>query len=132
MLPGTNRPADRFARARFYINAIPSVEDRRIATAGVFGVIRNASVPYGINTPEQPHISSTRWRTVVDHKSMIYYFESALTPNVFWVELEKVDFSEAAKVWLLKLGPNQSKTISGDVSASFEESAPFKFEGVRQ
>ncbi|MBG6241076.1 MAG: linear amide C-N hydrolase [Candidatus Symbiopectobacterium sp. Dall1.0] len=79
MLPGANRPADRFARAAFYVNAIPKSEDTVEATASVFSVIRNVSVPYGINTPSQPNISSTRWRTVADQRKLIYFFESALT-----------------------------------------------------
>ena len=62
-LPGTNRAADRFVRASFYINAIPKTEDTRTALASVFSVIRNTSVPFGISTPDQPNISSTRWRT---------------------------------------------------------------------
>ena len=66
MLPGTNRAADRFARASFYINAIPKFEDPSLALASVFSVIRNASVPYGLSTPSEPNISSTRWRTVAD------------------------------------------------------------------
>ena len=43
------------------------------AQASVFSVIRNASVPYGLNTQEEPNISSTRWRTVADHKQMLYF-----------------------------------------------------------
>ncbi len=43
-LPGTNRPSDRFARASFYINALPQTDDVRIAIASVFSVIRNTSV----------------------------------------------------------------------------------------
>ena len=61
MLPGTNRASDRFARASFYINAIPKDEDPDLALASVFSVIRNVSVPYGITKPGQPNISSTRW-----------------------------------------------------------------------
>ena len=93
MLPGTNRSADRFARASFYINAIPKAEDPVEALASVFSVIRNASVPYGITTPGEPNISSTRWRTVADHKRKRYFFESALTPNIFWVDLTRLDFT---------------------------------------
>jgi penicillin V acylase-like amidase (Ntn superfamily) len=81
MLPDTNRTADRFARASFYINAIPKEEDPQMALASVFSVIRNVSVPYGITTPDQPNISSTRWRTVSDQKHLVYFFESAVTPN---------------------------------------------------
>ncbi|WP_395326865.1 linear amide C-N hydrolase [Novosphingobium sp. BL-8H] len=131
MLPGTNRASDRFARALFYINAIPKDEDPNKALASVFSVIRNASVPYGINTPDQPNISSTRWRTVFDHKRQLYFFESALTPNTFWVDLKKIDFSkETGKVKTLDLGTNQDHTFSGEVSGEFVQHAPFKFLGL--
>ncbi|MBN4665505.1 linear amide C-N hydrolase [Pandoraea nosoerga] len=128
-LPGTNRSADRFARASFYINAIPKAEDPVEALASVFGVIRNASVPYGITTPDEPNISSTRWRTVVDHKRMLYFFESALTPNTFWVDLKRLDFAAGAPVRKLALGKDQRNTFSGEVSGEFEVSAPFPFLG---
>lgn len=109
MLPGTNRAADRFARASFYINALPKTDDPREALAGAFSVIRNVSVPYGITTPDEPNISSTRWRTVSDQKNKLYFFESAIAPNVFWVDLKELDFSEeTGHVKKLDLGPNQS------------------------
>src|SRR5260370_41251772 len=69
MSPGTNRSADRFARASFYVNAIPKDEDPVIALASVFSVIRNVSVRFGITTPNEPNISSTRWRTVAEASS---------------------------------------------------------------
>lgn len=130
MLPGTNRAADRFARASFYVNAIPQTEDRREATASMFGVIRNVSVPYGITTEDQPNISSTRWRTVIDHKDRLYYFESALSPNVFWVDLNQIDFAEGTGARALMLGPDQARTFSGEVSAEFEPAPPFAFLGL--
>ena len=131
MLPGTNRAADRFTRAAFYVNAIPREEDARKTIASVFSVIRNVSVPFGISTPDQPNISSTRWRTVADQKRMLYFFESALTPNVFWVELNNIDFSkETGKVKKLDLGPNQANIFSGVVNDKFEASEPFEFLGL--
>lgn len=131
MLPGTNRAADRFARASFYINAIPKEPDPNKALAAVFSVIRNASVPYGINTPDQPNISSTRWRTVFDHKRGLYFFESALTPNTFWIDVRKIDFSrETGKVKMLDLGPNQDHTFSGEANGQFVDHAPFRFLGL--
>ncbi|MCF7752097.1 linear amide C-N hydrolase [Bacillus subtilis subsp. subtilis] len=130
MLPGTNRSADRFARASFYINAIPKSEDPVVALASVFSVIRNVSVPYGITTPDQPNISSTRWRTVADHKRRLYFFESALTPNTFWVDLNKVDFAPGAQVLKLDLGPDQRNVFAGDALGQFQPSAPFAFLGT--
>ncbi|VCU71470.1 Penicillin acylase precursor [Pigmentiphaga humi] len=131
MLPGTNRSADRFARAAFYVSAIPKTSDPVETIASVFSVIRNVSVPLGITTPDQPNISSTRWRTVADHKHKRYFFESALTPNVFWVDLTKLDFSrETGKVMKLDLGPNQANIYSGMANGGFKQAAPFKFLGV--
>ncbi|UUC95735.1 MULTISPECIES: linear amide C-N hydrolase [Comamonas] len=131
MLPGTNRAADRFARASFYVNAIPKDQSPNKALASVFSVIRNASVPYGLNTPEEPNISSTRWRTVFDHERKLYFFESALTPNTFWVDLKALDFSkEKGKVMKIDLGPDQNHTYSGDATKQFKASPPFKFQGI--
>ena len=76
MLPGTNRASDRFVRASFYIHAIPQTADAAIAVPGVLSVMRNVSVPFGITTPDKPHISSTRWRSVANQKDKVYYFES--------------------------------------------------------
>ncbi len=131
MLPGTNRASDRFARASFYVNAIPKAENPVEAIASVFSVIRNVSVPFGITTPDQPNISSTRWRTVADHKRKLYFFESALTPNIFWVDLTKLDFSASTgKVMKLDLGPNQTHIYSGMADDQFKETKPFKFLGL--
>ena len=128
-LPGTNRAADRFVRASFYINAIPKTEDTRTALASVFSVIRNTSVPFGISTPDQPNISSTRWRTVSDQKDKVYYYESTLYPNVFWVDFKDVDFSEKASV--KKLNLLDGKTYAGNTAKDFVTTKPFQFLGIK-
>ena len=128
-LPGTNRAADRFVRAHYYINAIPQTDDPRIAVAGVMSVVRNVSVPYGISTEGFPNLSTTRWRVVADQKRLVYYFENAITPNTFWVELERLDFAPGAPVRKLKLDDNE--TYAGETSAAFEESEPFEFQSVK-
>ena len=105
-------------------------------TIGRFGrldaLVNNASnffpTPFGITTPGEPNISSTRWRTVADHKRRLYFFESALTPNTFWVDLTKVDFG--GKVLKLDLGRDQRNTFAGDALGHFVPSAPFTFLGV--
>ncbi len=127
-LPGTNRAADRFVRASFYINAIPKTEDTRTALASVFSVIRNTSVPLGISTPNEPNISSTRWRTVSDQKNLTYFFESTLYPNVFWVDFRDVDFAPGAPVKMLDLV--SGKTYAGNAAERFRDAAPFEFQGI--
>lgn len=126
MLPGTNRAADRFARASFYINAIPKKAEPNHALASVFSVIRNASVPFGLNTAEEPNISSTRWRTVADHKRMLYFFESAVSPNVFWVDLKEIDFSNG-QCKVLQLGQDQSQIYAGKSNDAFKITPAFNF-----
>lgn len=130
MRPGTNRASDRFARARFYVNAVPQVEDRLEAVASVFSVIRNVSVPYGISTPDQPNISSTRWRTVADHKDLTYFFDSAMSPGVFWVGLANLDLGEGAPVRRLDLAQQQALGHSGEAAGQFVETEPFEFAGL--
>lgn len=128
-LPGANRASDRFARASFYVNALPETDDLRIAVASVFSVIRNTSVPYGISTPDAPEISTTQWRTVSDSKDLIYFYESSLTPNTFWVNLREVDLSEGAPV--LKLSIANGETYHGNATKEFKPSPAFKFLGVK-
>jgi len=130
MLPGTNRAADRFVRASYYINAIPQTDNIRTSTASAFSVIRNCSVPFGISSPTEPNISSTRWRSVSDQKSKIYFFETALTPNTFWVNLNDFDLSQkTGKV--MKLDLSNFATYSGKANASFKPAQAFKFMGVK-
>lgn len=128
MLPGTNRAADRYVRAYYYINAIPKTADVRTSVASVFSVIRNCSVPYGISSPTEPNISSTRWRSVSDHKNLVYYFETVKTPNTFWVDLKKIDFSKKTKSKRLSMSNNE--TYAGETSAQFVEAKPFEFLGL--
>lgn len=128
MLPGTNRAADRFVRASFYINAIPRTSDAKVAVASVFSVIRNASVPFGISSETEPNISSTRWRSVSDQKNLVYYFETALTPNTFWVDLKQVNFAKGEPVKRLRVANHE--VYAGDALSSFKVAEPFVFAGL--
>ncbi|MFV0467816.1 MAG: linear amide C-N hydrolase [Dysgonomonas sp.] len=128
MLPGTNRAADRFVRASYYIHAIPQTNDIRTSIASVFSVIRNCSVPFGISSDTEPNISSTRWRSVSDQKNLVYFFETALTPNTFWVNLKDFDLSEKGKV--MKLSLDNFATYNGKANNSFKPVPAFKFLGI--
>ncbi|WP_132313383.1 linear amide C-N hydrolase [Martelella mediterranea] len=129
-LPGTTRSPDRFTRADTYIDMVVQSDEPRIAAAAAMSVIRNASVPYGINTPDAPNLSTTRWRVVADHKDKLFYVESAISPNLFWVDLNNLDFSAEAGVRMLDLGVDMVKLKSGEVSAEFKPAEPFQFEPV--
>ena len=139
-LPGTNRAADRFARASFLIGAIPTKTEPAYidavpghsyvnqAVASTLGVIRSVSVPLGITTPGQPNIASTLWRTVADQKNRVYFFDSATSPNAFWVPLADLDFSEGKPV--MKLTVAGGRVYSGNAAERFEAATPFTFMGA--
>ena len=128
-LPGTNRAADRFARASFllgalpkkidphYIRGIPGQSYEHQALAAVLSLQRAVSVPLGISTEDQPNISSTIWRTVCDHRNLIYCFDSATRPNTFWVDLAKLDFTPGTPVRKLRL--DHGEVYAGEVSGHF-------------
>lgn len=141
-LPGTNQAPDRFARASFLLNAIPIKTDPNYITsvpnknylnqaiASVFSVIRSVSVPLGITTPDQPNISSTVWRIVADHKNKIYYFDSATSPNVFWINMAELDLKEGSPVKKLTL--TDGKIYSGNATKNLETAQPFRFFSIEQ
>ncbi len=136
-LPGTSRAADRFARTSFLIGAIPKTIDMRYikavpkgtyenqAVASVMSVIRSISVPLGITTPGQPNISSTIWRTAADQKNKVYYFDSATSPDTFWIPFSDVDFSETAPI--KKLNISGGKVYAGNAANYFVTAKPFEF-----
>lgn len=127
-MPGTNRASDRFVRASYYLNAVPKTDDIRVAVATVMSIVRSVSVPFGIQSGDHLDLSTTQWRTVADQKNLVYYFESVLTPNTFWVDLKKLDFSNVSDVKVLKLDKGQ--IYAGEVSAEFKPAAPFRFQGI--
>jgi penicillin V acylase-like amidase (Ntn superfamily) len=127
-LPGTSKASDRFIRASYYLKMIPQTSVSRVAVASVFSVVRNVSVPYGISTADQPHLSNTRWRVVADQKNLVYYFENVLTPNVVWVDFKKVDFSAGREV--KKLSLSHDEIYAGEANQYFVPEQPFQFKGL--
>ena len=83
------------------------------------------SVPFGITTPDKPlhffHSLAFGFRS----KNRVYYFESTLTPNLFWIDLHKVDFSPNASI--KKLSLTHGEVYAGDVVKDFKDSRSFTF-----
>lgn len=141
-LPGTSRAADRFARAAFllssipkepaaaFISAVPEHNFMNQALASMLGVIRSVSVPLGISTPGKPNIASTFWRTLSDHKTQVYYFDSAASPNICWVDLNELDFNKGAPVKTLKV--SNGSIYLGNVTNQFKPAQIFKFLPAKQ
>ncbi|HYD64076.1 linear amide C-N hydrolase [Azospirillum sp.] len=123
MLPGTHRAADRFVRADYYVNAADKYDDTQKATAAALSVIRAVSVPIGIKDPQKPNIATTIWRTAADPKAKRYYYESAWTPSVMWVNIGQLDLSEGTRARRLALKGHPD--LSGDVTGKFVVDGPF-------
>lgn len=126
-LPGTISAADRFVRTDYFLKSTPKFGEKDLALGAAFSVIRSAGVPLGMEDPNHPNISMTLWRTVADHESMTYYFESVLNPSVVWVDLKKIDFAAGSGVRTIPLG--RETKLAGEVSAKFKPAEPIKWLG---
>ncbi|WP_139556010.1 linear amide C-N hydrolase [Methylotetracoccus oryzae] len=124
-IPGTNRAADRFVRASYYINEAKQSADPRTAVATVLSVMRNVSVPIGIKIPGQPNIADTLWLTVSDQKNKVYYYQDTNSPSIVWADFRKLDFSEGSGARKLQLDGNPD--IGGNQTANFKPAEVFKF-----
>lgn len=132
MLPGTDRAADRFVRASYYIKKLPLTSDTTKSLAGAFSVIRNASSPMGVSSPGEPNVSATLWRVVADQKNRVYYFESAESPFLIWINLDDIDLSAGQPTRKLTLTAEGTLLdgddfVSGDVTARLAAAEPFTF-----
>jgi len=124
-LPGTSSAHDRFVRASYYFKYLPGPANYRAAVAGVLSVMLNVSAPFGVSEPGKPNISATIFRTVADLTNGIYYYQSALSPNIVWLDLRKLNLAAGAPVKKLDLTGNP--TLVGDVTTRFSPASPFKF-----
>ena len=123
-LPGTDRPADRFARLAYYVRvASDSLEDVT-AVSTTAGMMRAVSVPMRPISISTPNIAPTLWRTYADTLALRYYFEGAREPMVLWVELTELDLSETGQVLLLTLNNTWTERV-GDMTKNFVPAEPF-------
>jgi penicillin V acylase-like amidase (Ntn superfamily) len=65
------------------------------------------------------------WRTAWNQKDMVFWFDSATSPNAFWVPFSDLDFKEAAPV--KKLTMAGGKVYAGNAASKFEPAQPFVF-----
>ena len=123
-LPGTEEPDDRFVRTSYYVNRAQKTTDNQQDVATVFSIIRNASVPFQqVKDPSRPNLAPTLWRSVADLNNKVYYFEEANKPNVFWVDLDKLDLKSGAPIKKLALA--NCEVYAGEVSKNFVPAQAF-------
>ncbi len=124
-LPGTHEPADRFVRGAYYVKNLPKPRTDREAVAAMLSVMRNVSAPFGVADPERPNVSTTIWRTVTDLNDRVLYYDSVLSPQIFWIDLKKLKFDAGEPV--RKLSVVENYALQGEVSDQAKPTELFKF-----
>jgi choloylglycine hydrolase len=124
-LPGSIQSPDRFVRGSYYLQQLPPTSDPRQALAGVMSVMRNISVPWGTPDPQHPNIAPTWWRTLIDQKNKVYYFDSALSPQLVWLNLNRIDFRPGSGIRAIKIEGNDA--LQGDVTNQLRPAAPIRY-----
>lgn len=131
-LPGSTDPTDRFARATYYLTRLAQPQTESEAIAAMFSVIRNVAQPFRIPDPDKPYASQTIWQTVADLTNKRYVFESTTRPNIVWVDLADIDFSESGPQLKLDLVGDLTlgDGLSGNVTTKFQDKGPMRFATV--
>lgn len=112
-LPGNVNPVDRFQRAAYYSALLPKPGSQREAIAGVMAIMRNVSVPFGAPYKDFG-IYNTEYRTVTDLTNRMYFFELTTSPNVIWVEMDRLTLDNGP----VAIDP-YDETLVGDVTDRF-------------
>ena len=111
-LPGNVNAVDRFQRAAYYSALLPTPNSQREAVASVMAIMRNISVPFGAPYGEFG-VYDTEYRTITDLTNLMYFFELTTSPNVIWVQMNRLDLGEGGPA--LALDPHD-ETLVGDVT----------------
>lgn len=115
-LPGDTDPLSRFVRVATYLKTLPKSTTEIDAVAGILSVIRSAMVPFGaVDTSGNKTEDAwpTRWITVADVTNKLYFFNSTTAPNIIWLDLNKINFSEGAQA--SSIDPTNIK-LKGDIT----------------
>ena len=124
-LPGSTFPDARFVRSAYYAKRLPAEESERLSIAALMSVMRNAAAPFGIATPDRPDVSTTRWRTITNLNEGTLYYDSVVSPSVFWINAFDVDYSEGNPPKKLQIIDNFD--LAGDVCNKFQPTEMFQF-----
>lgn len=125
-LPGSTLPVDRFARVNYYLDRVPKTADVHEALAISRSILETVTVPRGFSLPNRPNISTTVYRSLFDHKNMVYYYQGTYTPHFCWISLTSFNFSEGSDILMLDTAMGK-RTLMGDVSKLFVQSEAFDF-----
>lgn len=111
--PGNILSPDRFVRASYFLHYLPQPTTYAQAVAGPVLIARNVAVPPGAPYDDFA-VYPTWWISAVDVTNGVYHFQVSTSPNLIWLDLRQLDFTQGAEV--LQLDPKVEGLI-GDVQA---------------
>lgn len=122
MLPGTVRSADRYVRASFFINSVPTDFEYPQAFGSLSSVMGTVTVPYGYKIEGEPNVSSTQWTSISDSAGK-YYFRTAASTGYLYVDMGRLQLQPGAPI--LKLDMAKHGTATGCANNLLEKSKGF-------
>lgn len=131
-LPGTHESSDRLVRGAFYARNLPPPANERNAIAALLSVMRNVGMPFGMASPERQgthseasaNVSFTIFRMILNLTQRMLFFDRVMSPTVFWVKLDDLDFSEGAPVRKLVTAGND---LALEATNKFQPAQMFAF-----
>lgn len=117
-LPGGIQADDRFVRAAYTLKYLPKTSNVPEAVASMMSLVNNISVPFGSPYAGVSGTYPTWYRSIIDPVQRMYYVQTTITPNVFWVDMNKLDLAKGAPARSLSIfDPN----LLGESSTAFKE-----------
>jgi choloylglycine hydrolase len=128
-LPGEAPEGEyRFVRLSAYYKLLPEPKNYRQAVANAISLMRIAQVP--VRDPAKEILATrdvsdadrlwagvqTNWLSAIDVSHKVVYVNSAMSPDLFWVQLDDLDLHEGAPV--VYLDPHEI-SLGGDVAKRF-------------
>jgi penicillin V acylase-like amidase (Ntn superfamily) len=84
----------------------------------------SSSAPCPCATGRRP-LPHTWWRTLIDQKNRVYYFDSALSPQMVWLNLNQIDLGPGSGVRAIKIEGND--TLQGNVTRQLQPAPAIRF-----
>ncbi len=125
-LPGSYFSSARYQRATYFYELMPKMTDGFEAMAAMRSLLETVSVPRNVVDKKQPHLSKTIYRTVMDQKTRLFYYQSTKYPFEVWLYFDDLDFAGETEVLSYK-EEGVKAFLRGESSKRLKPEAPFPF-----
>ena len=115
-MPGDIDPGSRFVRAASYLKTLPPARDVEQAIADVQAIARNVATPRGAKDTSGSEAADawpTLWSTLGDSTNRRYFFHSADSPYMYWVDLDRIDFGDSGSARTIDA---YDRSLRGDIT----------------